>query len=107
MSSDEQPRSVRTSLVSFGDAKATSDPAPHCPLCAGTDTVVFHDRLHGKRFWDCKTCRLAFVEPKYRLDAAKEKERYDLHENSPNDKGYVKVTHTLFHTHAPSPCNSS
>ena len=71
----------------------------NCPLCLSNDIVPFFERVdvrYGKRIYKkCRTCRLIFIFPECRLDAAQEKARYDTHENSPENSGYVSFLKKL------------
>jgi len=58
-----------------------------CPLCA-TGNVRFYHRDRRRTYWQCTCCALVFVAPAARLDATREKARYDLHQNDPNDVRY-------------------
>jgi len=40
-------------------------------------------------YYKCSHCDLIFVPPSFYLSADKEKKRYDLHNNNPDDLGYV------------------
>ncbi len=66
-----------------------------CGLCAGTETVYYTaDRY--REYVICRTCNLVFVPETYRISGTKEKARYDLHENHPDDPGYRKFLSRLF-----------
>jgi len=57
-----------------------------CPLCQHT-----HLELHFsdvRNFWQCANCDLVFVDSSEHLTDPGEKERYDYHENDPNDPHY-------------------
>ncbi len=58
-----------------------------CPLCHCTDTSLFCEHETGE-YHLCSDCSLVFVLEEFRLAEADEKERYDLHTNSPDDPGY-------------------
>ena len=60
-----------------------------CPLCHNAETVRYSDHETGE-YRLCKNCSLVFVVPKVHLSADEEKQRYDLHTNSPDDPGYRK-----------------
>lgn len=60
---------------------------PPCPLCASADAGTFAD-VHGRRFFRCPVCRLVFLHPTDRPDAAAERAHYGTHENRPDDPGY-------------------
>lgn len=61
--------------------------AAPCPLCASAD-VAPHAERRGTRYWRCAVCRLVFLDPAQRLDAAAERAHYGTHENDPADPGY-------------------
>ena len=66
-----------------------------CPLCKKSGTnILFKDkhRLYKK----CSNCGLVYVPPEFRLSPKKEKERYDLHTNSPYDLNYRRFLNKLF-----------
>lgn len=71
----------------------------NCPLCLSYDVIPFFQRTdvrHGERdYKKCLICRLIFLSPECRLDSAQEKARYDTHENSPQDAGYVSFLKKL------------
>lgn len=58
-----------------------------CPLCESSETYLFV-QMHGRDFWRCTMCKLAFVDPTYFLDADEELSRYAHHENDPKDMRY-------------------
>jgi len=65
-----------------------------CPLCSSEASLLFSkDRF--REYYHCQECDLIFVPSKYHLSPEQEKERYDLHENDPNDPGYRKFLSTL------------
>jgi len=60
-----------------------------CPLCFNKKVEQFcEDKL--RVFVKCKQCNLIFVFPQYFLSETKEKNRYDMHENSELNSGYLK-----------------
>lgn len=59
-----------------------------CPLCAAPDAMPFF-RDAAREYFRCETCALRFLHPEQRPDARDEAERYQLHENDPDDPGYV------------------
>jgi len=67
----------------------------HCPVCASADHRFYWED-QWREYLRCDTCGLVFVPPSYHLSAAEEKRRYDLHENSPADEGYVRFLKKLF-----------
>ena len=60
---------------------------PDCPLCRSTRTRPFA-HAHGRRYFECEVCRLVFLSPGDRLDAAAERAHYGTHRNDPADPGY-------------------
>ncbi|MHA6965950.1 class I SAM-dependent methyltransferase [Zobellella denitrificans] len=65
-----------------------------CPLCEHPHTFPFWEDKQ-RRYARCERCRLIFVEPGYRLDAAAEKAIYDRHENRVDDAGYRRFLSRL------------
>ena len=63
-----------------------SDP-PACPLCGASGARPLGS-AHGRDFFDCEVCGLAFVHPSQRPDADAERARYETHRNDPADPGY-------------------
>ena len=64
-----------------------------CPLCYSEQTSYFHtsSKSHGSRIYHkCANCCLIFVLPQFYLTESEEKDRYDTHDNNPNDEGYKK-----------------
>jgi len=70
-----------------------------CPLCRSENTAEFleirdpHSDL--KLYRKCPECRLVFLEPRFHLSPEEEKRRYDTHQNSPEDSGYVNFLSRL------------
>jgi 2-polyprenyl-3-methyl-5-hydroxy-6-metoxy-1,4-benzoquinol methylase len=60
-----------------------------CPLCHHSESQPYY-RDKRRRYHQCPTCHLVWVEESDRLDAQAEKSMYDLHENDPSDDGYRK-----------------
>ncbi len=60
---------------------------PPCPLCHESITLTLAS-AHGRRYFDCPRCRLAFMDPADRPSPEAERARYDTHENDPSDPGY-------------------
>eukprot|EP01124_Arcella_intermedia_P025662 TRINITY_DN4637_c0_g1_i1.p1 TRINITY_DN4637_c0_g1~~TRINITY_DN4637_c0_g1_i1.p1 ORF type:complete len:293 (-),score=46.43 TRINITY_DN4637_c0_g1_i1:2-880(-) len=68
-----------------------------CPLCLGEDHEEWFKKViktkktnYSAEYWKCKECALVFMDKSSYLTKEKEKERYDTHNNNPNDQGYVK-----------------
>ncbi|MBC7465424.1 MAG: class I SAM-dependent methyltransferase [Bdellovibrio sp.] len=51
--------------------------------------------LH-QTYWRCESCALIFLDPSERLDTAKEKARYEKHENNVLDQGYQQFVNPLY-----------
>ena len=59
-----------------------------CPLCSSEQMVsYFSDR--NKEFFRCEDCGLVSVPERYHLSGEEEMSRYDLHENTIDNKGYL------------------
>lgn len=58
-----------------------------CPLC-GTGRAAVFARIGEDRYHRCDRCALVFLDPSGRLDADCERDRYETHENDPDDPGY-------------------
>lgn len=58
-----------------------------CPLCAFPEAGDYC-RDARRRYLRCPVCGLIFVPPSQFITEAAEKQRYDLHRNSPHDDGY-------------------
>ena len=70
-----------------------------CPLCLGLDCRYLHrsEDSHGLReFYECLTCDLAFVPPRFHLPQMIEYDRYRLHNNDPDDEGYRRFLSRLW-----------
>lgn len=65
-----------------------------CPLCH-SNNIEFYYEDEQRPYHQCMDCRLVFVPPSDHLKPADEKERYDLHENDPDDAGYRKFLSRL------------
>jgi len=71
------------------------DDVIRCSLCGeGRPDQFYQDRYRD--YYRCVNCRLVFVPPSQFLSRDEEKARYDLHENSADDAGYVKFLTKLF-----------
>jgi len=66
-----------------------------CPLCKSADIHRFYS---GKKreYLQCGVCYLVFVPAVYFLPKEEEKQRYDVHKNSPEDQGYRKFLGRTF-----------
>ncbi len=61
-----------------------------CPLCGAIKKIVLFYNGKRRKYFQCLTCSLVFVDPDQFLSKKDEKTRYDLHRNSLDDKGYQK-----------------
>jgi len=59
----------------------------NCPICS-TQTQAFVDERHGITYSECPACRYRFKSPQHHPDWTAQKQRYDLHQNDPDDPGY-------------------
>ncbi|MEA2111456.1 MAG: class I SAM-dependent methyltransferase [Campylobacterota bacterium] len=66
-----------------------------CPLCGSHEKQLFSEDDDCK-YYQCFTCKLVFVPSKYYLNEDEEKQRYDLHTNSPADLNYRKFLNRMF-----------
>jgi hypothetical protein len=64
-------------------------------LCGKTGVTYFFEDNLRKYLW-CAVCDLIFVPSYQRLSAEEELKRYNLHQNSPDDKKYKKFLGRLF-----------
>lgn len=60
-----------------------------CPLCGTADELSAVQGSDARAYFLCPVCRLVFADPRHHLSAADEAARYQLHQNSPADAGYV------------------
>ncbi|WP_455755762.1 class I SAM-dependent methyltransferase [Sulfurimonas sp.] len=58
-----------------------------CPLCSTHSEVFFSDI---DTYYRCNTCHGVFVDENNRPNLESEKQRYEIHENDVDDKGYQK-----------------
>jgi 2-polyprenyl-3-methyl-5-hydroxy-6-metoxy-1,4-benzoquinol methylase len=66
-----------------------------CPLCNSNNILYFFcDK--NRDYYSCNKCKLIFVPPHQLLSQEKEKARYDLHTNNPNDINYRKFLNRIF-----------
>ena len=61
-----------------------------CKICK-TQTNKTTTLSNGKIFHHCDHCGFSFLDDQFHVDQEAEKARYDQHENSLEDKGYVKI----------------
>ena len=61
-----------------------------CLICH-TETTKTTTLSNGKIFHHCDNCAFSHLDSKFFLNQEEEKARYDLHENSINNQGYVEM----------------
>ena len=70
-----------------------------CPLCESSSASDFFEKTDPKRgplkYFKCPDCRLIFLSSAAHLGAEDEKNRYDQHQNNPDNVGYVKSLQKL------------
>lgn len=67
----------------------------NCLLCTNSDIpLILHDQSY--KYFGCTNCGLYFLDPDNRLPKNEEKQRYDLHENDPDDLRYREFLRQLF-----------
>jgi len=59
-----------------------------CKLCGSFDTIEYCKNKF-REFYRCNNCELIFVPEKYYIDKENETVRYDLHDNTLANTGYV------------------
>lgn len=65
-----------------------------CKLCE-SDLIEKIAEDNNREYYHCNRCELVFVPEKYHLNSADEKKRYDLHDNSIDNPGYVKYLNRI------------
>lgn len=66
-----------------------------CPLCKSADISLFHKDEHGTHYL-CRVCKLISTDPADLPSPEEEVERYDEHENDPDDPDYRAFLSQLF-----------
>lgn len=61
----------------------------NCKLC-GSEKVSVYAGNKKREFIRCSSCELVFVPDQYYLTIDQERKRYDLHDNSIENKGYLE-----------------
>ncbi|NGP87247.1 class I SAM-dependent methyltransferase [Fodinibius halophilus] len=70
-----------------------------CTLCGNANVHLFYQDQsdhYASDYYQCPNCRLIFASPKDRPSTEEEFERYETHENDPNDEGYRNFLGQLF-----------
>ena len=60
-----------------------------CPLCGRTGLDAFTTQRDQVLYGKCRYCGYISRDPSFRISAHDEKKRYQLHENRPDDPGYL------------------
>lgn len=68
-----------------------------CLLCHNTETVLYY-KYQDRTLSKCSTCGSVFVGANILPNAIVEKQRYKLHENNQEDKGYQTLVNPLIET---------
>lgn len=69
----------------------------HCKICKSpieSTTTLKNSRV----FYHCGDCGFISLDPKHYLSPEKEKARYDLHENSADNSGYIELLQAFIQT---------
>lgn len=73
-----------------------------CPLCESSDINDFaQDSKRSWSYWQCQVCDLVFRDPQSYLNLLQEKARYQTHNNSIENAGYVKFLSPVVETLKP------
>lgn len=75
-------------------AKQERNTPQSCPLCQGQGTRVFYQDKR-REYFQCGRCSFLFVPAYLHLSPPQEKMRYNLHENSLEDKAYRQMLERL------------
>ncbi|MDA3779871.1 MAG: class I SAM-dependent methyltransferase [Bacteroidales bacterium] len=67
-----------------------------CPLCNKTAENIFFNNK-GREYYNCKNCKLIYVNPNQYLSSNDEKSRYDIHQNDSADSGYRSFLQKIFY----------
>lgn len=59
-----------------------------CPLCNNVNTEVFQE-VNSKLYYKCYNCDLIFLDKAHYLNQEEEKKRYNFHQNSLENQGYI------------------
>ena len=61
-----------------------------CPLCASRGPYTNITGPKGRGYLLCENCQLIFMQREFLPDRTAEKQRYQAHQNGPQDAGYVQ-----------------
>lgn len=68
-----------------------------CPLCSTTYSAQTFKSADNRLFYQCENCFLIFSDKSFLPSSEKEKQRYDLHQNSIDDVEYVTFLNQAIH----------
>lgn len=71
----------------------------YCQLCSNPQLEEYAVLKKGRVFKHCNNCDLVMLDMDFWLDHIAEKQRYDQHENSLENKGYVEMLNKFIDTH--------
>lgn len=60
-----------------------------CPICSYISSAKIYSNATSQDYWFCTNCYLIWLDASYFLNAENESARYQLHNNSINESGYV------------------
>ncbi len=69
--------------------------ANFCPLCS-SNLIVDYSRDFLRHYHECQDCHLVFVPRSELISPDEEKTRYDAHENSSEDEGYMTYLQNVY-----------
>lgn len=73
-----------------------------CPLCASQNTqTVWTDEKRSWPYWQCQSCQFLYRDASTWLSPEEEKSRYATHNNSIENKGYVRFLTPAVETLSP------
>ncbi|MCC2616911.1 class I SAM-dependent methyltransferase [Aestuariibacter halophilus] len=78
-----------------------------CPLCLAAHCTPYHQDAR-RRYFQCQTCALVFVDPQQRPSSDQERQEYNLHQNHADDPGYIRFLERVIHpieARCPSPAS--
>lgn len=61
-----------------------------CPLCGATGNTLRLQSMDERDFTYCEVCKLIYIDNSFLPDVPHERERYEQHDNVPENAGYVK-----------------
>jgi SAM-dependent methyltransferase len=68
-------------------AAMSTSPAPNCVLC-GAPSARHFALIDEKRYWNCRTCGITFLDANDHLSPQEEQVHYRLHAMDPQDEAY-------------------